>query len=284
MRRRDFIRVLAGGVALAMPISVRSQQVGKPVIGYLSVQAIAARKRYIEAFRSGLASEGFIEGQNLTIEYRAGSRPELLSELAADLVRHQVAVIATSGGPPAAFAAKRATETIPIVFASGGDPVQLGLVSSFNRPDKNLTGIYFQLAELVAKRLALLRELLPAGISDVCPRRASDAASVVAFNRSVTVAFGHSRKHLAEGVRNPARAYPRPTPLARNCPAWRRSARASRFAVAGRWRLAARSARTFSSAAACADCSAVVEPAGLPSRSTRAAPRATARRYPVLWQ
>ena len=106
-------------------------------------ERLAARRRYIEAFRSGLASEGFIEGQNLTIEYRADSRPERLSELAADLVRRGVAAIATSGGPPAAFAAKRATETIPIVFASGGDPVQLGLVSSFNRPDKNLTGNLF---------------------------------------------------------------------------------------------------------------------------------------------
>lgn len=101
MRRRDFIRVVAGGVALAAPVSARSQQPTKPVIGYLSVQAIAGRRRYIEAFRSGLASEGFIEGQNLTIEYRADGRPERLSELAADLVRRGVAAIATSGGPPA---------------------------------------------------------------------------------------------------------------------------------------------------------------------------------------
>ncbi|MGB8619277.1 MAG: ABC transporter substrate binding protein [Pseudolabrys sp.] len=157
MRRRDFIRVVAGGVALAAPVSARSQQPTKPVIGYLSVQAIAGRRRYIEAFRSGLASEGFIEGQNLTIEYRADGRPERLSELAAaSRGRRDSHLGRASGSPP-----NTATETIPIVFASGGDPVQLGFVSSFSRPDKNLTGIYFQLAELVAKRLALLRELLP---------------------------------------------------------------------------------------------------------------------------
>ena len=146
----------------AWPLAARAQQSARPVIGYLSTQAIAARPRYLAAFRTGLATEGFVEGQNLTIEYRAADgKPERLPELAADLVRRQVALIASSGGPPAALAAKRATETIPIVFASGGDPVQLGLVSSFRRPGGNLTGLYFLLAELVGKRLALMHELIP---------------------------------------------------------------------------------------------------------------------------
>jgi ABC-type uncharacterized transport system substrate-binding protein len=141
MRRRDFICV-ASGVVAALPFSARAQQFAKPVVGYLSVQATAERPDYIAAFHSGLAAQGFVEGQNVTIEYRgANGRLEALPELAADLVRRGVTAIATSGGPPAALAAKRATETIPIVFASGGDPVQLGLVSNFSRPDRNLTGL-----------------------------------------------------------------------------------------------------------------------------------------------
>jgi putative ABC transport system substrate-binding protein len=161
MRRRDFICV-ASGVVAALPFSARAQQFAKPVVGYLSVQATAERPDYIAAFHSGLAAQGFVEGQNVTIEYRgANGRLEALPELAADLVRRGVTAIATSGGPPAALAAKRATETIPIVFASGGDPVQLGLVSNFSRPDRNLTGLYFLFTDLVAKRMALLHELLP---------------------------------------------------------------------------------------------------------------------------
>jgi putative ABC transport system substrate-binding protein len=161
MRRREFIR-MAGGAAIALPFSARAQQSAKPVIGYLSVQATAERPDYVAAFHKGLAAQGFVEGQNITIEYRAANgRLEALPELAADLVRRGVAAIATSGGPPAALAAKRATEAIPIVFTSGGDPVQLGLVSNFSRPDKNLTGLYFLFTDLVAKRMALLHELLP---------------------------------------------------------------------------------------------------------------------------
>jgi putative ABC transport system substrate-binding protein len=132
------------------------------VVGYLSVQPVAKRPQYVDAFRKGMADQGFVEGQNITIEYRAAeNRLERLPELGADLVSRQVAAIATSGGPPAALAAKRATNSIPVVFASGGDPVQLGLVSSFSRPGGNLTGIYFLFTELTAKRLALLHELVP---------------------------------------------------------------------------------------------------------------------------
>jgi putative ABC transport system substrate-binding protein len=161
MKRRDFLRLAAGGVGAAFPAVARAQS-AKFLIGYLSVQATAERPDYVAAFHNGLAAQGFVEGQNLTIEYRAADgQAERLPGLAADLVRRGVAAIATSGGPPAALAAKRATETIPVVFASGGDPVQLGLVSNFSRPDKNLTGLYFLFTDLVAKRLALLHELLP---------------------------------------------------------------------------------------------------------------------------
>jgi putative ABC transport system substrate-binding protein len=158
MRRRDFILV-AGG-AVAWPLAARTQQSTMPAIGFLG-PALASRQHWLTAFRKGLGSEGFVDGQNVTIEYRSadgGARG--LPELAADLVRRQVAAIAASG-PPAALAAKSATQTIPVVFVSGGDPVQMGLVSSFHRPGGNVTGFYFLTTEIVAKRLALLHELLP---------------------------------------------------------------------------------------------------------------------------
>src|SRR5262245_52347930 len=133
-----------------------------PVIGFLG-PALVMRQHWLTAFRRGLGTEGFIEGQNATIEYRsADGRTEGLSELAADFAQRRVAVIAASG-PLAALAAQRATQTIPIVFVSGGDPVQMGLVSSFHRPAGNVTGFYCIDTELVAKRLALLYELLPRG-------------------------------------------------------------------------------------------------------------------------
>jgi putative ABC transport system substrate-binding protein len=161
MQRRKFIR-LALSAATAWPLTAKAQQQAKPVIGYLSIQSSSARPEYIAAFRRGLESEGFVDGQNVEIEFRAaGDRTEQLPAMAADLVRKKVAVLAAAGGPPAALAAKRATSTTPVVFASGGDPVKLGLVSSFNRPGGNLTGLYYLLTELVKKRLALLRELVP---------------------------------------------------------------------------------------------------------------------------
>ena len=131
-----------------------------PVVGFLG-PALDTRQHWFAAFRRGLGAEGFVEGQNVAIESRsADGGQEGLPALAADLVRRQVTVIFASG-PPAALAAKRSTETIPIVFVSGGDPVQMGLVSSFHRPGGNVTGFYFLATELVTKRLALLHELLP---------------------------------------------------------------------------------------------------------------------------
>jgi putative ABC transport system substrate-binding protein len=189
MKRRDFIRVAVGGAAAAFSAVARAQQSAKPSIGYLSVQATAERPDYVAAFHNGLAAQGFVEGQNITIEYRAANgNLERLPGLAADLVRQGVAAIATSGGPPAALAAKRATETIPIVFASGGDPVQLGLVSNFSRPDKNLTGLYFLFTDLVAKRLALLHEVLPKAKRVAVLVNPSNAAEAEPTVRNATAA------------------------------------------------------------------------------------------------
>jgi ABC-type uncharacterized transport system substrate-binding protein len=160
MRRRAFL-TLVGGAAAAWPLAARAQQPAMPVVGFLG-PALDTRRHWIATFRRGLGAEGFVEGQNAMIEYRSADGGVTLPELAAELVRRQVAVIFASG-PPAALAAKRSTQSIPIVFVSGGDPVQMGLVSSFHQPAGNVTGFYFLLTGLVAKRLALLHELLPGG-------------------------------------------------------------------------------------------------------------------------
>jgi putative ABC transport system substrate-binding protein len=137
-----------------------AQQRAAPVVGFLGT-GLDARRHWLAAFLGGLSGEGFVDGQNVKMEYRsADGGVEGLPDLATDLVRKEASVI-TASGPSAALAAKRATPTIPIVFMSGADPVHIGLVSSFNRPDGNITGFYFPVTELPAKRLALLRELLP---------------------------------------------------------------------------------------------------------------------------
>jgi putative ABC transport system substrate-binding protein len=160
-RRREFVTLLGGAVA-AWPVAARAQQPAMPVIGYLSTRSPEDTKHLLGAFRNGLAQSGYVEGQNVSIEYRwALGQYDRLPALTAELIRRPVSVLATTGGEPSARAAVAATATIPIVFLVGGDPVQEGLAASFNQPGGNATGVTLLTNVLEPKRFGLLRDVVP---------------------------------------------------------------------------------------------------------------------------
>jgi len=192
MRRRDLITLL-GTAAAAWPIVARSQQRSVPVIGYLNPGSPEAFANSVTAFRKGLSETGYVEGRNVAIEFRwARDQADRLPELAADLVRRQVTVIVATGGVGVALAAKAATTTIPIVFSAGGDPAATGLVTSFNRPSGNVTGVSGMSAKLVGKQLGLWHEAAPGAtrVAALVNPISVSAGSIVADAKAAAFAAG----------------------------------------------------------------------------------------------
>jgi ABC-type uncharacterized transport system substrate-binding protein len=196
LRRREFVTLLGSTAAAAWPIAARAQQSTMPVVGFLGFGSFDTFPLYLAAFRNGLKEIDFIEGQNVAIEYRwAEGQYDRMPELAAELIHRRVAVIAMPGSPPAAVrAVKAANSAIPIVFSVGGDAVKFGLVANLARPEGNATGVNFFSAELVAKRLALLTELVPSAariavlVNPADPERAKAVADEAhAAARATTV-------------------------------------------------------------------------------------------------
>jgi ABC-type uncharacterized transport system substrate-binding protein len=195
MRRREFITLL-GGAATAWPFAARAQQPAMPVIGFLGTASPEVFADRLRAFRQGLSEAGYVEGENVTIVYCfAENDTDRLPELAADLVRRKVAVIAT-GGPPATFAAQAATTSIPITFLVADDPVRLGLAVSLSRSGSNMTGINVFNAEVASKRLELLRDLVPGVARIAVLANAADAAMMETQLRDVATAARAMALHI----------------------------------------------------------------------------------------
>jgi putative ABC transport system substrate-binding protein len=219
MKRRDFITLLGG--AAAWPLAVRAQQPPVPVIGFLNGASPEGYAPYATAFRQGLREAGFVDGQNVAIEYRwAEGRYERLPAQVADLVRRQVSVIAATS-TPASLVAKAATSTIPIVFTTAADPIEIGLVASLNQPGSNVTGVSFFNAELGSKQAGLLHELIPAAAhvgllvnpkfpaTDALTRDVTTAGSAIGFqidimqasdSREIEAAFGALVRNRADAL------------------------------------------------------------------------------------
>jgi len=188
IRRREFITLVGGGSA-AWPLAARAQQPGMPVIGFLDTRSPDVLVDRLRGFRRGLKETVYVEGENVAIDYRwADNQLDKIPMQAAELVRRQVAVIVASGGPFVVLAVKAATTTIPIVFLATEDPVRLGLVASLARPGGNITGINFLSGELTAKRLELLRGLVPAAIRGAVLVNPANATGTEATLRDVQVA------------------------------------------------------------------------------------------------
>jgi putative ABC transport system substrate-binding protein len=186
VKRREFITLLGG--AAALPLTARAQQPAMPVIGFLGSQSAETVADYLRAFRQGLKDAGYVEGETIAVEYRwAEGQVDRLPDLVADLARRRVALL-VSGGGPASMAAAQARISIPIIFMVAEDPVRLGLVSSLSRPGGNLTGVNFFAAELAAKRLELLRELVPAAARVAVLLNPSETAIAAANSRDVETA------------------------------------------------------------------------------------------------
>ena len=195
MRRRDFIKATVG-VVTAWPVAVRAEQSAMPVIGYLAGSSPAYRAHLLTAFLRGIRDTGFVEGENVIVEYRwAQDQYDRLPDLIADLTRRHAVVIAATD-TPSAIAAKAATTTLPIVFASGADPVKEGLVTTLNRPSGNLTGVVFMASEMGAKQLGLLHRLFPGAVRFAVLADATVPTITEAFLSDVRAAASSMKKEI----------------------------------------------------------------------------------------